>query len=93
MKQHNLPFSALVSDAGVGIRMPIEDHAVEDIKRVFEVNTLGAIFLTQTFLPLIREHQGRLVFTSSIAGGQLLLASRWLLGSHCRYVRACVAGS
>ena len=37
-------------------------------QRILEVNTLGAIRITQRFLPLLRRSQGRLVMISSLAG-------------------------
>jgi NAD(P)-dependent dehydrogenase (short-subunit alcohol dehydrogenase family) len=39
---------------------------------MFDVNFWGSIKLTQYFLSLIRENQGRIIFISSIAGVQTM---------------------
>lgn len=57
MNRKNLPFSGIVHNAGLGYHAPLEIHALDDIRRLFEVNFFGPIAVTQRFLPLIREQQ------------------------------------
>lgn len=45
----------LVNNAGVMHVMPFADSAVADARRVFDVNVLGVIAVTQAFLPLLRS--------------------------------------
>ena len=63
-----LPFIALVNNAGVSRKLPIEFHDLDDAKRVFNTNYFGALDLVQLSLPLLRKSQGRIVMTSSITG-------------------------
>jgi NAD(P)-dependent dehydrogenase (short-subunit alcohol dehydrogenase family) len=69
-----LPFIALVNNAGVSRKLPIEFHDLDDAKRVFNTNYFGALDMIQLSLPLLRKSQGRIVMTSSITGfiGQFL---------------------
>jgi NAD(P)-dependent dehydrogenase (short-subunit alcohol dehydrogenase family) len=36
---------------------PIEDMPMHDVRKVFDVNTLGGIALVQRFIPLLRQHK------------------------------------
>lgn len=67
-KRLNLPFIALVNNAGISRKLPVEFHDINDAKRVFDTNYFGPLQLTQLFLPLLRESQGRIIMTSSITG-------------------------
>jgi NAD(P)-dependent dehydrogenase (short-subunit alcohol dehydrogenase family) len=63
-----LPFIALVNNAGISRKLPIEFHDLNDAKRVFNTNYFGALDMVQLSLPLLRKSQGRIVMTSSITG-------------------------
>ncbi len=68
----------LVNNAGIlGVSMgPLEWLHAEDFQRVFEVNTVGMIDVTLTFLPLIKRSRGRIINMASSAGrlaGPLIL--------------------
>ncbi len=59
----------LVNNAGIGLRGCLEDLALDEIRRVFEVNVLGAMAVTQQVLPHLRTAgRGRVVTISSVAG-------------------------
>ena len=60
----------LVNNAGVGRSLPIEVHALADVRAVFDVNVFGVYAATQAFLPLLREAGGgaRIVNIGSVAG-------------------------
>jgi NAD(P)-dependent dehydrogenase (short-subunit alcohol dehydrogenase family) len=59
---------ALVNNAGVGSGGPLELEAIDDLRRLFEVNTFGQVAVTQAMLPALRRARGRIVFVSSIGG-------------------------
>ncbi|HET7839977.1 MAG TPA: SDR family oxidoreductase [Terriglobia bacterium] len=56
----------LVNNAGFGDPGPIEYQPLADIRRQFEVNVFGQIAVTQIFLPLIRQAQGRIINIGSV---------------------------
>ncbi len=58
----------LVNNAGVAFGGPLETLPLEELRMQLEVNVVGAIAVTQAFLPLLREAAGRIVFIGSIAG-------------------------
>lgn len=55
----------LVNNAGYGVFGALEDLSEEQLRRQFEVNFFGAALLTRSFLPLLREARGAVVFISS----------------------------
>lgn len=59
---------AVVNNAGIGVGGPVEGLDVEDVRRVFEVNVLGQLAVTQVVLPRLRAGRGRVVFVSSSSG-------------------------
>ncbi|RXG15991.1 short-subunit dehydrogenase [Leeuwenhoekiella aestuarii] len=59
----------LINNAGYGSYGAIEDVAIEEAKRQFEVNIFGLARITQLVLPGMRKNkQGRIVNVSSMAG-------------------------
>jgi NAD(P)-dependent dehydrogenase (short-subunit alcohol dehydrogenase family) len=60
-------FHAVVNNAGICPYGELEWGSFEMIKRVLEVNTFGQVLVTRTFLPLIRESQGRIINVNSVA--------------------------
>lgn len=69
----------LVNNAGISVAGPLELLPLSVVRTQFEVNVIGALAVTQTFLPLLRRRRGRLVNISSIAG----LAATPFLGAYC----------
>lgn len=59
---------ALFNNAGISVQGPIEIIPIEKFEQQIRVNVFGHLFVTQTFLPLIRRAQGRILFTSSESG-------------------------
>ena len=58
----------LVNNAGMGISGPVEFASDEDVRRIMDVNFLGAFHVTRAVLPYMREQKGgSVVFTSSVA--------------------------
>jgi NAD(P)-dependent dehydrogenase (short-subunit alcohol dehydrogenase family) len=72
----------LVNNAGVGLTVPVEYVALDDLRREFEVNVFGQIAVTQAFLPLLRKARGRIVNTGSVGShitmpfGSLICATK-----------------
>jgi NAD(P)-dependent dehydrogenase (short-subunit alcohol dehydrogenase family) len=67
------PLSGLVLNAGIAIAGPLLHQPLDEIRRVLEVNVLGAIATVQAFAPLMiaqRESDtpGRIVAISSVSG-------------------------
>jgi NAD(P)-dependent dehydrogenase (short-subunit alcohol dehydrogenase family) len=58
----------LVNNAGIAIAGPLETIPRAELRRQFEVNCVGAVAVTQAFLPLLRERLGRVVFVGSVSG-------------------------
>lgn len=60
--------SGLVNNAGIARAGPVEFLPLADYRATLEVNLLGAIAVTQAFLPLLRLARGRIVNISSVSG-------------------------
>jgi NAD(P)-dependent dehydrogenase (short-subunit alcohol dehydrogenase family) len=60
---------ALVNNAGFGITGPVEHVPLQEFRRMFETNVLGAVRMTQAVLPQMRERgSGSIVNVSSVTG-------------------------
>lgn len=59
---------ALVNNAGIAVAGPMEFLPIEKLRHQLEINVIGQVRVTQTFLPLVRKAHGRIVNISSIAG-------------------------
>src|SRR5437016_946720 len=60
--------AGIVNNAGIAVAGPAEFLPVEDFRYQLEVNFIGQVAMTQAFLPLLRESEGRVVFVGSVAG-------------------------
>jgi NAD(P)-dependent dehydrogenase (short-subunit alcohol dehydrogenase family) len=60
--------AGLVNNAGISGAGPIELLDLDVFRRMFEVNALGAVAVTQEFLPLLKQAKGRIVNISSVSG-------------------------
>lgn len=58
----------LVNNAGIAANAPVETLPLETWRRMFEVNVLGQIALTQALLPALHRSKGRIVNISSTGG-------------------------
>lgn len=56
----------LINNAGMSMRGTIESTEVSVIRRMIEINYLGACYLTHYSIPLIKRSQGSIVFISSL---------------------------
>src|SRR5258708_19481752 len=62
------PLAGLVNNAGIPAAGPLELFPLDELRRVLEVNLVGAVAVTQAFLPLLKASRGRIVNMSSVAG-------------------------
>lgn len=60
--------AGLVNNAGISGAGPIELLDLDEFRSMLEVNALGAVAVTQAFLPMLKEARGRIVNLSSVAG-------------------------
>lgn len=58
----------LVNNAGVVVPAPLEFVPLDELRRQFEVNTIGPIAVIQAVMPLLRRSTGRIVNIGSISG-------------------------
>lgn len=60
--------AGLVNNAAIAESAPLEFVPLADVRRHFEVNTVGPVAVAQAFLPLLRQGRGRIVNVGSISG-------------------------
>jgi len=62
------PIDVLVNNAGIGVLNALEGTSMDDIREVFETNTLGTIAMTQALLPQFRQRRAGVIVnvTSSV---------------------------
>jgi len=65
---------ALVNNAAVGVNVPVEAFAIDEWRRLFEVNLFGHVAVTQALLPSLIRSKGRVVNISSV-GGKVAMAT------------------
>jgi NAD(P)-dependent dehydrogenase (short-subunit alcohol dehydrogenase family) len=70
---HGRALRALVNNAGIGVNAPFETYAIDEWRRLFEVNFLGHVAVTQAVLPALIGSRGRVVNISSV-GGKVAMA-------------------
>ncbi len=62
------PVDVLVNNAGIGWLGLVEDMPFAEVRRLFELNVLGLVDLTQRILPgMIERHRGHIVNVASVA--------------------------
>jgi NAD(P)-dependent dehydrogenase (short-subunit alcohol dehydrogenase family) len=61
----------LVNNAGLSLNGPLELIPISEIRTLFEVNVVGLLAVTRTFIPLLRKARGRLI---NVGSGHGLLA-------------------
>lgn len=90
----------LINNAGVWIEGPLETNDPEQIKRVFDVNTTGTVFLTRAVLPYMKKaKRGRIINVISQAGlaaksdRSVYNASKWAITGFTKSLAAELIGS
>jgi hypothetical protein len=63
----------LVNNAGYGLFASVEDTTVEDVRRIMEVNFMGAFHAVKAVLPIMRQQgRGHIINVASIVGKRAL---------------------
>lgn len=73
------PLAGLINNAGIFVGGPLEFVRIDRLRHQMEINLIGHIAMSQTFLPLLRKSQGRIINIGSIAG---IFASP-MMGPYC----------
>jgi NAD(P)-dependent dehydrogenase (short-subunit alcohol dehydrogenase family) len=63
-----------VNNAAIQANVPIEAFAIDEWRRMFEVNLFGQVAITQALLPALIRSKGRVVNISSV-GGKVAMAA------------------
>ncbi len=58
----------VVHNAGIPIGGALEEVEPEQLRRIFEVNVIAPVLLTQALLPMLRRDRGRIVIVGSLGG-------------------------
>ena len=58
------PLAGLVNNAGIAVAAPLEFLPVDQLRRQLEINLVGQLAVTQSFLPALRAGRGRIVNVS-----------------------------
>lgn len=72
LADHGVP-DVLVNNTGAAVYAPLEEVRAEDLRDLFQVNTLSAIELTAALLPAMRERGSGTVVNVSSVGGRFVL--------------------
>lgn len=63
------PLQALVNSAGIGSNVRFAETTTEQLRRMYEVNVVGAFALSQALAPIMRENGGgSIVHIASVSG-------------------------
>lgn len=60
--------AGIINNAGIAVAGPLEFLPISEVRQQFEVNVIGQIAVTQAFLPLLRQGQGRIINIGSLGG-------------------------
>ncbi len=60
--------AGLINNAGLSGIGPLEFLPLADVRRLLDVNVVGLLAVTQAFLPLLRQADGRIITLGSISG-------------------------
>ncbi len=60
--------AGLINNAGIAVACPLEYLPPDELRKQLEVNVVGQLAVTQAFLPLLRQAQGRIINMSSVSG-------------------------
>ncbi|GFY37737.1 estradiol 17-beta-dehydrogenase 2 [Trichonephila inaurata madagascariensis] len=59
---------AVLNNAGVSQAGEIDWTPLDDIQKVYDINTMGVLRVTKAFLPFLKKSKGRVINNTSICG-------------------------
>jgi all-trans-retinol dehydrogenase (NAD+) len=66
-KEHGDP-TVLINNAGISVSRPLLNETEEQIRRVFDVNTISHFFTVKEFLPaMVKQNHGHIVTVASMS--------------------------
>ncbi len=72
----------LINNAGFAIQGPVEEMAIEEARRQYDVNVFGLARLTQLVLPYMREKRaGKIINVTSAAGKVYFAMGAWYVST------------
>jgi len=83
----------VVNNAGVSIVDYFENSTPETMKKLIDVNVMGALYMSRAAIPALKESRGHLIFVASVSGirniptGSLYGSSKAFLRSFAESVR------
>jgi len=70
------PIDVLLNNAGVMITGPLEGYSPENIKKTFDVNTLGPIYMSHAAVPHMKEKKSGIILNVVSTAGIVAKAER-----------------
>jgi NAD(P)-dependent dehydrogenase (short-subunit alcohol dehydrogenase family) len=67
------PVDVLINNAGYGHEGVLEESAIEEMRRQFEVNVFGAVAVAKAFLPRFRERRRGFIVNVTSMGGLITM--------------------
>lgn len=83
LRSRGLQLYGLVNNAGIGLSGPLEFLPMDEVQKIFDVNVIGQIAVTQAFMPMIRQSRGRIVNICSVGDHIAIPFGGALNGSKC----------
>ena len=66
--RYGMSLRGLINNAGIAVAGPLELVPLDGVRASLAINTVGALAVTQAFLPLLRVGRGRIINLSSVSG-------------------------
>ncbi len=67
-RRYGVPLRGLINNAGIAVAGPLELVPLDRVRASLAINAVGALAVTQAFLPLLRVARGRIINLSSVSG-------------------------
>lgn len=67
-RRRGIPLRGVINNAGIAVAGPLELVPLDRVRASLLINTVGALAVTQAFLPQLRAAGGRIINLSSVSG-------------------------
>lgn len=85
LRSRGLQLYGLVNNAGIGLSGPLEFLPLDEVQKIFDINVIGQIAVTQAFMPMLRQSRGRIVNICSVGDHIAIPFGGALNGSKCAF--------